>query len=361
MGRRLYPGLIALALTALVFATAAIAAPPDERYLRGYVEALLERDFPGQGLRVQSMADGGVEINARTCLGPRERRDIERLLLRLGQVQRVRFAASTDCAHELPPGERPNNDIDINLLPERSLFAPLLADPREAHFLVSYQRYRAPSQSFNAASVAFGEHYPFASGTFGRLGTSQVGLQGAVFALFNLDAPSSDLVNADYWIGVPISARRGPWSMRARFFHQSSHLGDEFLLGNPGINRVNLSYEAVDAHLSYDWDRVRVYGGVGYLIHSEPSEIKRAYVQTGAEYVNPGAAGRLDFILAVDLRASAELDWRISRAIQAGLELRNASTRRTRLMLEAYSGFSPNGQFYRDRLSYYGIGIYFGF
>ncbi|MEK7839849.1 MAG: DUF1207 domain-containing protein, partial [Pseudomonadota bacterium] len=51
----------------------------------------------------------------------------------------------------------------------------------------------------------------------------------------------------------------------------------------------------------------------------------------------------------------------VGRAIQAGLELRNASTRRTRLMLETYSGHSPNGQFYRDRLRYTGIGIYFGF
>lgn len=362
MDRRLSQGLIALSIAVLAAASPMDAwAAPDETYLRGYVDALLERDFPGQGLRVRSMAGGGVEIDGRTCLGPRERRDIERLLRRLTQVQRVVFAPSTDCGHEPPPGERPNTDIDINLLPERSLFAPLLADPREAHFLVSYQRYRAPTQAFNAASVAFGEYFPVASGTVGRFGTSQIGIQGAVFALFNLDASSSDLVNADYWIGVPLSARRGPWSIRARFYHQSSHLGDEFLLGNPGVNRVNLSYEAVDAHLSYDWDRVRVYGGLGYLVHSEPSDLKRAYAQAGAEYVNPGAAGRLDFIAAIDLRSSAELDWRIGRAIQAGLELRNASTRRTRLMLETYSGHSPNGQFYRDRLRYTGIGIYFGF
>jgi hypothetical protein len=362
VAQRPFSRLIRLALAGLLVVPLAVtAAPPDESYLRGYVDALLEREFPGEGLRVRALIDGGVEIDSRACLGPRERRDIERLVRRLGQVQQVRFAPAADCATVPAPGEGAAATIDVNLLPERSLFAPLLADPREAHFLISYQRYRAPRQEFNAASVAFGEYFPIASGTAGRLGTSQIGIQGAVFALFNLDAPSSDLVNADYWIGVPLSARRGPWSIRARFYHQSSHLGDEFLLGNPGINRVNLSYEAVDAHLSYEWERVRVYGGLGYLVHSDPSDLKRAYAQAGAEYVQPGAAGRLDFIAAIDLRASAELDWKISRAIQAGLELRNASTRRTRLMLEAYAGHSPNGQFYRDRLSYYGVGIYFGF
>jgi len=88
-----------------------------------------------------------------------------------------------------------------------------------------------------------GEYFGLASGFFGEAGISQIGIQAAVFALFNLDAPSSDLVNADYWIGLPLSYRRGPWSYLIRLYHQSSHLGDEFILGNPGINRVNLSYE----------------------------------------------------------------------------------------------------------------------
>jgi len=359
VGRRLSQSLILAAI--LGGWLAAVQAATDENYRRGYVDALLVRDFPDYGLRATIAADGGVVVDSRVCLGPRERQDIERLLRRLSEVTRVAFAASTDCSRAPPAGQPSAPDIKINLLPERSLFAPLLADPREAHFLVSYQRYRVPAQTFNAASVAFGEHFPFASGTVGRTGSSQVGIQGAVFALFNLDAPSSDLVNADYWIGLPLSARRGPWSMRVRLYHQSSHLGDEFLLGNPGINRVNLSYEAVDAHLSYDWRQMRFYGGIGYLVHSEPSDLKRAYAQAGAEYVKPGVAGDLDFIVALDLRASAELDWRVSRVLQAGLELRNASTRRARLMLETYSGFSPNGQFYRDRLQYTGIAVYFGF
>jgi hypothetical protein len=35
-----------------------------------------------------------------------------------------------------------------------------------------------------------------------------------------------------------------------RLFHQSSHLGDEFLLRNR-VERINLSYESADLKLSY--------------------------------------------------------------------------------------------------------------
>jgi len=61
-----------------------------------------------------------------------------------------------------------------------------------------------------------------------------VSLFGAVFAQFNLDTPSFDLLNADYLVGPELTLRHGRWSGRVRFYHQSSHLGDEFLL-NYGI------------------------------------------------------------------------------------------------------------------------------
>ncbi|WP_375136022.1 DUF1207 domain-containing protein [Nitrosomonas oligotropha] len=41
------------------------------------------------------------------------------------------------------------------------------------------------------------------------------------------------------------------FSVCARIYHQSSHLGDEFLLRKAGFafNRVNLSYEGIDLRL----------------------------------------------------------------------------------------------------------------
>lgn len=336
-----------------------VATAEDDSYVRGYVDALLDSRFPALGLNVRAFAAREVTLGARLCLGPAKQREVERLLATTGRIDRVTWDASADCAVAAAPAPAAD-DIEIRLLPEEELFAPLLADPRQARFSMSYQRYRTPGDSFNAASVAFGEYFALATGRWGGTGRSQVGIQGAVFALFNLDAPSSDLVNADYWIGLPISFRRGPWSYVLRLYHQSSHLGDEFLLGNPGLDRVNLSYEDVMVLTSYEWEHWRVYGGVGRFLRSEP-ELRRTHAQVGGEYVLPGALRGFDFIAAIDAKASAELDWSRSYSAQTGFEFGGASSRRVRLMFEYYRGQSPNGQFYREKLSYAGVGLYFRF
>jgi hypothetical protein len=355
-----------LLMTVLVMGSSPyVSASEQDIYLRGYVDALLDSRYPGLGLRVQAVKpDAGVTLTSRTCLGPSQKRDVTYLLTRSGQVKTVFWALSTDCDKS---SSAPESDaaapvpVDIHALPETELFAPLLADPRQPRFSMSYQHYHSSNaQEFAAASVALGEYFGLATGLFGDYGSSQIGIQAAVFALFNLDAPSSDLINADYWIGLPISYRRGPWSYLVRLYHQSSHLGDEFILGNPGVDRVNLSYEELEGLVSYEWERWRVYGGGGYLVHSEP-ELAPKQVHAGAEYLLPRAAGKFDLIAAVDVRASEELGWDSSRSYQVGFEFKRSTSRRVRLMLEHFSGHSPNGQFYREPLRYTGLGLYFGF
>lgn len=329
-------------------------------YLRGYLDALLDDRFPGLGISIYELGEqNSVTVAAGACLGPGQQRRVEQLLLSTGSVKHVRWHPSVDCEAEPPPADAANT-LDIRLLPEDELFAPLLADPRQPRFSMSYQRYRTPTRDFSAAAVAFGEYFGIASGFFGRSGASQVGVQGAVFALFNLDAPSKDLINADYWIGLPVSYRRGQWSVIARMYHQSSHLGDEFILGNPGVDRVNLSYEDAEVIVSYERERLRFYGGGGYIMHSEP-EVAREHLQAGIEYVRSAVLAGLDFSAAFDVQASAELDWARSRSFIAGFELRRKTRRRTALMLEHFRGHSPNGQFFRERLTYTGLGLHFGF
>lgn len=93
-----------------------------------------------------------------------------------------------------------------------------------------------------------------------------------VFSIFDLNADSSDLINSDFFVGLPISARYGPLSAQVRVFHQSSHLGDEFLLRGP-VDRINLSYEGADLRLSVKpWNWLRFYAG-GVVRSSTPNRI----------------------------------------------------------------------------------------
>ncbi len=112
-----------------------------------------------------------------------------------------------------------------------------MADPRWPHFSVAYQSYIGDDELKNVGATSFGETFSLYSGNaFGWRWIT--GIQAAVFAFFNLDADSMDLINADYWVGIPVAFRKDNLSGLFRIFHQSSHLGDEYLLYNK-IDRVN--------------------------------------------------------------------------------------------------------------------------
>ncbi len=352
---------------ALVLMSPLPAAAEEAEYIRGYVEALLDTRFPEAKVSVLTLDAERREtvLTARDCLTAEQRQDIERTLLMSQRVLGVHWQDAGVCnpaATPAPPAaQAPEpvapNEAAVELLPEQELFKPLIADPRQPQFSIRYQYYNTPVETFNAASVSFGDYFGFAARSWGTTGITQLGLQGAVFALFNLDAPSFDLINADYWIGLPVTYRTGHWSFLGRIYHQSSHLGDEFLLGQPGTNRINLSYEDLELLGSYEWAHWRLYGGGGYIVHSEP-ELEPKHLQLGLELTWPRIFHGLDFLAAADSQASEERDWARSNSYQVGFGFIRHN-RQVRLMLEHFDGFSPNGQFYRERLRYTGLGVYF--
>jgi Protein of unknown function (DUF1207) len=172
------------------------------------------------------------------------------------------------------------------------VFRPLLADPKEPRFSASYPSMRfeergIPGQrsgdTVDVGTIGAGMSFGLAGMRQQRKCNGvQLGLFGAIFSQFNLDSSSSDLINSDFLGGVPLTFRWGPISGRGRFYHQSSHLGDEFLLDNPDVDRVSLSYEAIDGVLSLDAGPLRLYGGGGYLIRTDP-DLDPGIAQWGAE------------------------------------------------------------------------------
>ena len=256
----------------------------------------------------------------------------------------------------------PSRAEESEILPRAVLFDPLVADPRWAHFSAAWHRYGGDQQLDNVGTVSMGEDFslyqePAARGRWG------IGLQAGVFAIFDLDAASSDLINADYWVGIPVSWREGPWQARGRLFHQSSHLGDEFLL-RVRPDRVNLSYEGVDFKVSryLDGESLRLYGGAGYLVHRIPSDIDPWSLQVGAEFRAPWtmAGGFLRPVAAIDAQSSQESGWQVDLSTRIGVEVEAERDRDYRVLvtLEYFSGRNPNGQFFRDAVDYWGIGVH---
>ncbi len=281
-----------------------------------------------------------------------------------------------DCRYDLNSDSSLSSEsMDQNLgwFPTNDLFRPLLADPKEPRFVISRWGVKPnEADDFAAAAVGFGENF----GLY-RLGLSgggycdglQFNIGGAVFAQFNLNAPSSDLINADYIIGFPLTFRMSDFSARLRLYHQSSHLGDEFILGNVGVERVNLSFEELEAILSYIRHFFRVYGGGGYLVHREP-DLERLKWQYGVE-VRLRALKTLGshlggnpvfFVAGSDIKHFQHHGYNPNYSIKAGFEIfGKVSQRRLRLLAGFYKGFNPFGQFYDQKLRAFGVEIDLGF
>jgi Protein of unknown function (DUF1207) len=361
--------LCAVALWLLLFLPAPYALAVDgagDEFLTGYIASILERDLQWQRNSYRLKVDRGVATITLFKDDPARREAAEKQLRTIDGLQ--------DVAIVLEPADRGKPGAvsrvmgltgEGKVFPVGDVFRPLLADPKQPQFFAGINRFKSSGVEYTVASVGFGETFGMYRFFGSREGDGlQVSLEGAIFAQFNLDTPSYDLINADYTIGVPATYRYGDNSLRFRIYHQSSHLGDEFLQSINPPERVNLSYEAVELIYSREWRGLRVYGGGEYLLHKEPDDLKPMSAHWGIEYRGSKPLvwkGRP--IGGVDMKCFEEHNWSIDTSIKAGLEFGqpNPGHRRLRLMAQWFKGFDPRGQFYNNKVEYYGMGVSLGF
>lgn len=255
--------------------------------------------------------------------------------------------------------------------PQDQIFCPVLADPKEARSFVSLLRgtFRSlddPSgEGSTLASVGLGDSFGLMrwGGPAPNEGV-QLDLFGSIFAQFDLGAPSNDLINADYLIGLPLTFRRRGFSTRVRVYHQSSHLGDEYLLRSDDIDRENLSFEAVELLVSQELGPLRVYAGGERIFRREPDSLPTDLFHGGVE-IRGARDRRVRLVGGVDVKAPDLYDWSPAVSGRVGMEVVRYGSeghpgRLVALMLELYKGPSPYGQFFQEDISYVGLGLHFG-
>jgi hypothetical protein len=253
---------------------------------------------------------------------------------------------------------------DYELFPHDAPFRSPLADPAEPRVFMSRLEVGRDAGDFSAVLIGLGADF----GLLRRRGAApddgwQLSVFGSIQSLFNLDLPGDALVNTDYRIGFPVTWRNRAFSTRARLYHQSSHLGDELILGGNAPRRVDLSFEALDLLVAWERSGVRVYGGGSHTISSSTGSYKGAGVQAGFDYIGaPGVFGQR-LVAGVDVKWLEPADWHSGVSAKAGISLGRQSLERraVTLLLEAYEGFAPFGQFFVERFSYRGVTLQFDF
>lgn len=386
-------------------ATAAAPTPAPERraYISGYVTALLHMKFHLRSTSVQvhgtNIEIGGVPMADQTA--------VRKTVRKVDGVKTVEFAPAPasqihpslgtagDNLGVMPVPEQSANSTNGNFaigmdtkameragvyhlptgfLPPGRLFQPLIADPKWPTFSVAYTYYSPyhPNGLKDVIPVSIGDTIPFDRGNWPDHWQWEAGMQADAFAYFNMDTAHSDLQNVDFLVGGYFAARHRNFSFLVRYYHQSSHLGDEFLIANPAYYyglRQKISYEELNALASIDLlhRTVRLYAGAGYLDDVAPANLGHWRFHYGAEYHGAAFFHKgtcfVSPVAGVDFKNWSENNYDTDISAVGGIELTNGKPDSSKLqfLLEFYRGHSPYGQFYVNTIQYFGLGIHYYF
>ncbi len=234
------------------------------------------------------------------------------------------------------------------LFPDRGLFPFLIAAPRDpvakgalVHADPNPTRY-GPGM---AGEVAVGATLPvlLLSGS-SQADALVMGMEAGAFARFSFQVVERELVNTDWVFSVPVVWHHGPGWVRLRYYHTSSHLGDEY--GRRyDEDGVNFSRDALDlTALARLWPALSAYAGAFRSVNSHPEE-RGLWGAHGGVELDPSHRRIWGPFAAADLQMEEGADWEPRVAVQAGLWLPAVNRRPLRVALELIAGPSPLGQF----------------
>jgi len=238
------------------------------------------------------------------------------------------------------------------------LFAPLQADPSEPHFGFELG---LPVSHRLVARIDVGDYLGLYRWALGDVGALQLNVGGAINTRF--DATSShDLQVVDFYGNVPLDLRIGRFSARSMFYHDSSHLGDDYLRQN-NIESVKHSWDSVREILSWDaCNALRLYGGYSGAIHTKPEWDGRQELQGGVEmFFNPSGRGYWHPYWANDVQSWARTGWDPTWTSQLGVKTGESSSlgRGISYFLQFMRGPRLEGQFFINRETIWSAGLKF--
>lgn len=260
------------------------------------------------------------------------------------------------------PVNQKRRKFQWEFLPDGLLWEPYLAAPHEPRMsMILHQR--------------IDEGYFWDSSLGGRVGLLRYGsseprggegfqwdLEGAVITRLNLEE-SEDVESMDYRFGTLITMAHDQWSAKFGYFHVSSHVGDEYLVRNPGFERVNYVTESLIAAGSYQRsEALRLYGEAALAVKASGGA-KAWQFQTGAEFippVQPGKKGGPFTALNIDIREAVGFEPTFT--LQTGWQWRGPrSGRRFRTGFQYHNGHTSQFAFFQDEEEHVGVGIWFDY
>ncbi len=328
----------------------------SDEFLRGYATAILQTTHQ---IKADVIVKAGAIIILNAPQDQAIRNEIQDALQSAPGVRSVRFEQQGEEVNETDWASEINESTE-GLFPKGDLFEPLVADPWESRFFLSY---RASDDMDNSGVVGFGEVLPLYRWTnvFTPGLTVQMNIEGGVFGHFNMEN-GGDLENTDFQVGFPFIFHYDDFTARVRYMHRSGHLGDDHIVRElpPFLDILGrqLDRNLVDLTLAYSQPDWRVYGGPVYIF-DDVGDIDPLEMVFGGEY-RPWSHLSIHPVFGVHFTTWEEDDWELNQRYTAGVEFKDwpFRSKALRLLLEYYNGRPLNFPAFSQDGDYVGVGVY---
>lgn len=337
----------------------------SDSYLEAYIQGVLDTKYPDSGVMVR-VRNGDVLLFHL----PAEAEKSHEMVAYVRDLTKRSVYDTNPSQGEAPaePKKKHHDKWHGVWLPQSTILFPTqIANPRQPCFSCGGRFHDKVGGPF-ASAIIIGDQFPIYRWANFKGGDLQLELEGAAFAVFNLRDQNFPMINADYYVGVPLSFAKGHTAYRLRLYHISSHVGDEYLVDHHHFHRKNKSFEALDISGDYQFNQhLRVYGILGSVVLSDSEmRMKPWYVEYGFEARGP----RTDFkqlfgqpFLAVHMQNWQDVNFAQDMNYALGYEWGkiHGIGRKVRAFIEYHQGFSTEGQFSRKRTKYIGVRLTYGF
>lgn len=249
-------------------------------------------------------------------------------------------------------------------LPDGLIYKSYLAGPKESRFGIAWLHERDAgwvwdiSLGGRAGILRYGT--PDAVNPRGW----QLDIEGAAFPRLE-NEHEDEMMSTDYRFGVPMTWTSGRFDIKLAYYHISAHLGDEYLLRNPGVQRFNYVRDSFVLGAAYHaTPNVRIYAEAAWGFKADVAEPWE--FQFGYEY-NPqiplfdcGRCGTPFF--AMNRQSFEEYDFEGNVNVMAGWQWRSGTSgRQLRLGLQYFYGKSSQYAFFNRDERLIGLGLWFDF
>jgi hypothetical protein len=279
------------------------------------------------------------------------------------------FTPPTNTVDPILPGNGFDNDHvaagsyypELTILPQGLIFRPFLASEKESRIRGFWAKEKDDGRIWD---TTLGGHIGIIR--YGSTGDTrptgwQLDIEGAGIPRLDLDV-NADVISADFRVGIPLTFGNERYQTKFGYYHLSSHLGDEFLLRNPGFPRLNYSRDVLIWGHSYNpHPDYRIYAEAGYAFKSDVA--RQWEFQFGTEW-SPGCGTgpRGAPFAAFNASLREELNYGGNFVVQTGWAWRrSAASGLLRVGVEYFNGKSDQFSFFNDFESKFGFGMWYDY